>query len=262
MTTLTELLDSAQAHASGLQLELDGGWMQGRSCYGGLQAAIATKAMLPFSDGLSLRTLQATLCSPVPKGLVEVDVQVLRTGANTRHIQARLLRGEELLALFVGVFGRDRESIVNQDFQWPEITLNAGQEFPYIPGAMPEFLQHFEARLLRGHFPGAGQPDLSHIFQLSLKDSVATATLPQVLAIADYPPPVALSWLKGMKPGSTMTWTLNFTGHDFLGQSLKNWVIDVELDAARGGYTQQTVTIFAPDGFAIARGTQCMVIFG
>ena len=59
-----------------------------------------------------------------------------------------------------------------------------------------------------------------------------------------------------------MTWMLNFTGQPFDDQGLNDWLIDVQLDSAHDGYTQQTVTLFAPDGRAIARGTQCMVVFG
>jgi len=262
MQTLSQLLADASYHDGTLEAHIDACWMQGRSAYGGIQAALAVTAMLPHSDGFPIRTVQATLCAPIPAGPVRIQSRMLRKGGNTRQIEARILQGEETLALFVGIFGRERESVVARDFRHPEPDTDAGVEFPYIEGMTPRFLQQFESALLKGHFPGAGKPDTQHIFRLSLKDEATQASLQHVLAMADYPPPIGLSWINSFTPASTMTWMLNFTGHPFAGQNLANWIIDVQLDAAHDGYTQQTVTLFSPDGFAIARGTQCMVVFG
>lgn len=262
MACLTELLSAATRSSDSLQLSIDPTWMQGRGAYGGIQAIAAVEAMQPLHAGLPLRTLQATLCAPVPAGIVTARATLLRAGKNTRQIEARLFDGETLLAIFIGIFGSARESVVQRDYPHPALGAAGGMPFPFIPGVMPDFLQHFDATLLRGHLPGSHQPDTTHTFRLGLKDSAPEATLNHVLAFADYPPPIALSWLRTLTPASTMTWMLTLTGHPFTGQPLADWLVDVELDAGREGYTQQTVTVFTPDGRPIARGTQCMVVFG
>lgn len=259
---VSALLGTCRRHDDGsLTAEVSEDWLQGRSAYGGIQAALAVEAMLPFSEGLPMRTLQATLCSPVPAGTLRIEARLLRAGGNTRQVEARITDGEAVLALFVGIFGRARESEVAHDFVQPDIDSGAGHAMPFLDG-MPAFLKQFSARILKGHFPGSGTPDTEHVYRISLHDDAERTGLPQLLAMTDFPPPVGLSWLKRFTPGSTMTWMLNFTGHRFDDQPLADWVIDVKLDAAHDGYTQQTVTLFAPDGYAVARGTQCMVIFG
>lgn len=262
MQTISELLATGQRSHDLFTAEVDEIWMQGRSVYGGAQAALAVEAMRPLGDGLPLRTLQATLCAPIPGGRVRIRSRLLRQGGNTRQVEARIVDGDDTLALFVGIFGRARASAVSHDMLRPVVDGREGVRMPYVKGLSPAFTQLFEAELLEGHFPGSGCPDTGQLFRLGLKDTAPSASLPQVLAFSDYPPPVALSWLKGLTPGSTMTWMLNFSGHDFVGQPLHGWVIEVRLDSAHDGYTQQTVSLFAPDGYAVARGTQCMVIFG
>ncbi len=262
MQTLHDLLRTLERHDDRLLAQVAEVWTQGRSVYGGVQAILAAEAMQPFSDGLPLRTLQATLCAPVPAGTVEVRAGLLRAGNNTRQVEARIVAGTETLATFVGVFGRARESKVVLDPLLPAAPAQAGTRMPYLKGVMPAFIQHFDVTLLHGHFPGAGHADTAHRYRLSLKDPAGTAALPQVLAFADYPPPIGLSWLSSFQPASTMTWMLCFTGHAFDGLPLTDWIVDVVLEAARDGYTQQSLTVFAPDGRPIVRGTQCMVVFG
>lgn len=244
-----------------LTAEVREDWMQGRSLYGGVQAALATEAMRPFSDDLPIRTLQATLCAPVAHGRLRIEARLLRAGGNTRQVEARIVDGEQVLALFVGIFGRARESAVAHDFIQPALEGLTGTRMPFVDG-MPPFLRQFSAELLKGHFPGSGVPDSEHFYRLGLHDDAEGTGLAQLLTLSDFPPPVGLSWLRRFTPGSTMTWMLNFTGRAFETQPLNGWVIDVKLDAAHDGYTQQTVTLFGPDGYAVARGTQCMVIFG
>ncbi len=236
--------------------------MQGRSLYGGVQAVLAVRAMQTLSDNLPIRTLQATLCAPVPAGIVRIRVRRLRKGGNTRQIEARIVDGEDTVAIFVAVFGRSRDSAVAQELAAPALSQTDGLAMRHIPSLTPDFIRQFDARLLVGNFPGSGQADTSQAYRLTLHDAAGAASLAHVLVFADFPPPVGLSWLHQPRPASTMTWMLNFTGHDYADQTLENWLIDVSLDAARDGYTQQTVTLFAPDGLAVARGTQCMVVFG
>lgn len=245
----------------GMTAQVSEDWLQGRSAYGGIQAALAVEAMRPFSDDLPIRTLQATMCAPVPAGSLRIEAGLLRAGGNTRQVEARIIDGEAVLAVFVGIFGRARESVVTRDFVEPDMGGASGTKMPFLDG-MPAFLKQFSAYILKGHFPGSGTPDTEHVYRISLHDDATHTGLPQLLAMTDFPPPVGLSWLSRFTPGSTMTWMLNFTGHRFDNQPLADWLIDVQLDAAQDGYTQQTVTLFAPDGYAVARGTQCMVIFG
>ena len=83
-----------------------------------------------------------------------------------------------------------------------------------------------------------------------------------VVAIADFIPPVALSYLDTPAPGSTLTWMLQFLRDDWGGLSLDGWRVDAELVAARDGYTSQTVMVWGPDGAPVALSHQSMLVFG
>ena len=55
-------------------------WMQGRSVFGGLQSALALRAMRAFvAAEVPLRALQTTFIAPV-SGAVTLEARVLRTG--------------------------------------------------------------------------------------------------------------------------------------------------------------------------------------
>jgi hypothetical protein len=84
----------------------------------------------------------------------------------------------------------------------------------------------------------------------------------QLLAFADFVPPVALSWMPKPTPGSSLTWMLEMLDDDFRSQPVAGWRLDTRMVAARDGYTNQVTTIHAPDGRAIATSTQSMVVFG
>ena len=80
-------------------------WLQGRSVFGGLQAAIAVAAMRTQVDAaLPLRTLQVTFVAPVPAGGVRARAVVLRRGGSATQVEARIVAGDQVLLLAVGIF--------------------------------------------------------------------------------------------------------------------------------------------------------------
>ena len=64
-TPFSALLDSARPHDGGLALDVPPDWAQGRSIFGGLQAAFAVRAMRSIVDpAVPLRSLQVTFIGP------------------------------------------------------------------------------------------------------------------------------------------------------------------------------------------------------
>lgn len=51
-------------------------WQQGRSLFGGLQAALAVKAMRDLVPDVPLCSLQTTFLAPVPAGTVSIRAQI------------------------------------------------------------------------------------------------------------------------------------------------------------------------------------------
>jgi len=259
--TLSELLRNAQRNSGSLICEVSDDWMQGRSAFGGLQGAFALEAMRTLVDAtFPLRTFQMTFIAPIGEGECTTLASVLRAGKNTMHLEARIVGGQETLAHAIGVFGHARESIVKRELP-PAPAKKAGTTLPYVPKLMPSFFQHFDVSLLEGGLPFSGQPVHRNVYELGLKDS-SNATDAHLIALADFVPPVGLSWMPKPTPGSSMTWMLEFVDQGFTQQPLAGWMVDSEMVAARDGYTSQSTTLWSPAGVPTMLSRQSMVVFG
>jgi hypothetical protein len=237
-------------------------WLQGRSVFGGLQAALMLRAMrgsLPAPA--PLRVFQTTFVAPVPAGRVRVRARLLRVGKSATQIEARLVDGNDTLALGVGIFGATRPSVVRVTPKRPPDPEGEPFEIPFIDGLTPKFLQHFHMRWLKGGLLYTGNPTASAVISVGMKESV-TATEEHVLAIADAPPPLAMAYLSAPAPGSSMSWTLEMLTESVAELPLHGYRLDAELVAASGGYTSQSVMIWGPHGEPIALSRQSMVVFG
>lgn len=262
VTPWSDLLARARGSGGTWTLEVTQDWMQGRTVFGGLQAAFALRAMRALVPDVPLRTLQGTFLAPPSAGTLTVRAAVLRQGKSATHVEARLVDGDATLAILVGVFGLARESAVKVLPQMPPPPANAKPiDFPFVPGLTPNFTQHFKVRWLRGTPPYMGDHSLENVIEVSMRDR-GPATEGHVLGIADFLPPVALSHLKKPAPGSTLTWMVEMLADRVDTLSLQGWRIDVALAAARDGYTSQQVMLWGPGGVPVAMSRQSMVVFG
>lgn len=169
--------------------------------------------------------------------------------------------GDDVACTAIGVFGDARETAVTKLPQQPSIPAMQPIPFPYVEGITPEFLRHFKGAVLQGDLPYVGKPLTDVVVSLDMLDSAA-ATEAHLLAIADFMPPVALSWLKRLANGSSLTWMLESLVDDFSALSLNGWRADATLVAARDGYTSQSVMLWGPGGVPVAISRQSMVVFG
>jgi acyl-CoA thioesterase len=237
-------------------------WMQGRSVFGGLQAAFALRAMRALVPAdLPLRTLQATFMAPVPAGAVRVRAKVLRQGKSAVHVEARFEDGAQTLCLLMGVFGAGRISAVAIMPRQEPVENRKPLEFRHIPGVTPNFTRHFPSRWLRGGLPFTGHAQPEAVIEINMQDTGLVSEY-HVLAIADFIPPVALSLLKTPSPGSSLTWMIEFLRERFDDLPLPGWRVDAQLIAASGGYTNQSVMVWGPGGIPVALSRQSMVVFG
>jgi acyl-CoA thioesterase len=237
-------------------------WLQGRSAFGGLQAALALQAMRELvPEDMPLRSLQVAFLAPIPASTVRMDAKVLRRGKNVIQVEARLLDGDAAACLVIGVFGAARESSLRILPAQPVVEAIADPHvLRYVPGVLPEFTQHFDARWLQGDTPFTGSKKAAQVVEVALKDE-GVADEAHVIAFADFIPPVALSMLKQPAPGSSLTWMLELFAES-RGLPLSGWRIDAQLQAAQDGYTSQQVMVWGPHGEPVALSRQSMVVFG
>jgi len=259
-TSFAKLIQSVTRTPGEATLDVPEDWMQGRSAFGGLQAALLLAAMRTRVPEVPLRTMQATFLAPVAAGRVTARAQVLRSGKSATQVEARLVDGDATVALAVGVFGLARPSGVAVLPVQPAAPSEPKAVLRQGPG-VAAFAQHFHARWLRGLPPFTGDKGTEHVLEVDVIDEGPT-TEAHVLALADFIPPIAISHLTSPAPGSTLTWMVEMLVDRFDGFALDRWRVDATLAAARDGYTSQSLVLWAPGGQPVALGRQSMVVFG
>jgi acyl-coenzyme A thioesterase PaaI-like protein len=260
-TPFSVLLSRIEAADGEALLDVPEDWLQGRTLFGGLQAVVGLAAMRSLAPAAPLRSLQVTFLAPVPGGPVRSRARILRKGKSTAHVEARLLDGEDTLAIMVGVFGLARSSAVALQPRQAAVMPQSAVELPWLPGVTPNFTQHFKARWVVGAPPwsGSGRPD--NVIELAMRDR-GNATESHVVAMADFIPPVALSYLKAPVAAASLNWMLELLCEDVGSLPLEGWRLDAQMTAAQNGYINQSVMLWGPGGIPVALGRQTMVMFG
>lgn len=261
--SLTSVLDALRPDGDGWRGDIADSWLQGRTAFGGLQAALAVAAMRRLCpDAPPLRSLQTLFIAPLPAGPVRVSAAVLRTGKSTRHVEARVFNGSELACLVIAVFGAARQSEIAIDPPPPVIAKPVEQaaEMPFIPGLTPNFLQHLRLRWAQGGFPFSGQRQAKTQVYVEVRDEPMIREA-QVIALADAIPSPALSMFRKPTPASSLTWTLEFLTDRFEAPAAP-WLMDAEVSAGRDGYLAQSAVLWSDQRRAMCVSRQSVVVFG
>ena len=260
-TPFSVLISRIQAGEGRSLLEVPDDWLQGRTLFGGLQAVVGLAAMRSLAPAAPLRSLQVTFLAPVPGGPVRAQAHILRSGKSATHVEARIVDGDKTLAVMVGVFGLERTSAVTLRPRQPAVTPENPVELPWIPGVTPNFTQHFKARWVVGGPPWSGAVRPDNVIELAMRDS-GKVTESHVLAMADFIPPIALSYLNTPVAAASLNWMLELLPEDVSALPLEGWRIDAQMTAAHGGYINQSLILWGPGGVPVALGRQTMVMFG
>lgn len=281
----SELMRTVAREGDAWKAEIPEDWTQGRSLFGGLQAALLARAMRDLlPPDLPMRSLQIAFLAPVPAGTVEMHARVLRTGKNVQQLEARIVSGEQTLCLVIGIYGAARESQARRLPEQPPAPVGKSIAMPYLPGIMPDdlprslpapfsmpyvqgfmssFTQHFSSRWLQGALPYSGGTESQYVLELDLLDEDnAALDETHVLALADFIPPIGLSMVTTPVTGSSLTWMIELLRDRFDDLGPTGWRVDAELFAARDGYTNQGLTLWGPGGVPVALSRQTMVVFG
>lgn len=257
----SELMQSVHGEGGNFTAVIPDSWLQGRTVFGGLQAALAVKAMRALVPAeVPLRTLQTTFIAPVPGGEISLRARVLRSGRSATQVEAWLYDGEQPACLNVAVFGATRPSAIVRARQSRALPSEGGAELPYIQGVTPQFTQHFQFRWRSGGFPFSGAAEPRTCVEVKFREP-ETVGESQLIAIADSIPTPGLSVLKRPAMASSLTWTLEILEHEYDTRADGAWLLDAEIVAGRDGYLSHDATVWSPDGRAVALSRQCVVVF-
>jgi acyl-CoA thioesterase len=237
-------------------------WMQGRTTYGGLTSALCLKTALPLAGGRPLRSAQIAFVGPASGELVSVPT-VLREGKNTAFISVRMTGPEGVVAECIFAFGAARESSLDfSNMIAPAATLPSGTP-PFFPdeNRRPAFSRHFNVRLVKGGRPITGASDGEIVLWMRHRDEAAPMDAVTLLALADSPPPAALSMLT--QPGriSSMTWMAEFLTDDISTED--GWFLAQHIaQTAQQGYSSQAMRMWNSKGEPMMVGRQTIAVFG
>ena len=260
MTTFTELIASAGFADDALSVAIPEEWMQGRTTYGGLSAALCLEtALRAFPDAPPLRSAMVSFIGPAG-GPVTGRAKMLRQGKSVTFVEAEVSGEKGVATRCAFAFGQARNS------QWNR-TFTAKPDLPppdecerFIPeGEGPAFGQHFEARLARGGRPRTGSKSHDHFIWVRHRDESAKGVV-GLLALADMLPPALIPMMTELSPISSMTWMVNI-----LRDAPKTrdgwWLLEARAEHVEAGYLSQDMLVWNRDGELVIAGRQSVAIF-
>ncbi len=256
----TQLLAEMRPIDGGQTVNIPPGWMQGRTTYGGLSAALCLEGVLRAHPGLPpLRSAQISFVGPAG-GAVRIIPALLRQGKSVAFAGADLHSEQGLATRAVFAFGAGRASAFTRTFTaQPNVPLPEECEI-YIAGPLaPPFAQHYESRLVRGGRPVTSSTEHDHFIWVRHRDSIASSIV-GLLALADMPPPAMMPMFTEFAPISSMTWQVNFL---VAAPQTRDgwWLLQSRAENAAEGYSSQDMLVWNRDGEMVIAGRQSVAIF-
>lgn len=266
-TGFSQVLASIERSAGNAVVTVPPDWLQGRTVFGGMQMALATRAMrtaLPLqAAAFPLRSAQMTFVGPLLGGQpIRMSAEAVRTGKTTAHARCDLRHDDgKLASTVIAIFGGPRESNFVREMQRPDPGRAPGQSDGMPFPAAPAFLQHFDVRIALGDRPYTGYREPRSLIYARLRDRDCGSE-DAVLALADVIPTPVLSMMTVPAPASSVNWMIELLRdpayldpHDFV-------LIDTEVRAGTAGYLSQTSVLYGADGHAYSVSHQTVAVFG
>ena len=257
--SLPETLAAARPTATGLIATIPDNWMQGRTSYGGLSAALALEAARKSAPDLPpLRSAQVSFVGPLA-GEIEVTTRLLRRGRNASWITAEVTSeaGVGLVATFVFMGPIESSLHLNEMPLLPGI-MPAEDAVPLPPNVGPGFIDNFDRRFA---LPREAQRDGEICWWLRVKDRAGLDPMVEAMLIGDGLPPGVMFLLGGRVAVSSMTWIVNLLTPE--PTSSDGWyMLRAAGNYAENGCSSQDMAIWDSSGRPIAAGMQAIALFG
>lgn len=257
MTPISQLLAGAHRFEGGFGTAIPLDWMQGRTAYGGLSAALALQAALELETDLPpLRSAQVAFIGPLA-GEVRITATRLRRGRNAAFIQSDVTSEAGLGLRATFVFMAELPSAILHD--------EAGRA-PLPPPSAGAELYTGPDEFFTGNFnffdPGATLGPAEWQRWARLRDRADLHPAVELMAIGDALPPAAFRLAAERRtPLSSLNWQINFLAD--IPQTRDGWwLLSARADTARHGYSSQRMAIWDADGAPIAEAMQGVAIFG
>lgn len=236
-------------------------WMQGRTAYGGVSAALALDAVMRDHPGdAPLRTAQIGFVGPVG-GETRTLSRLLRASKSSRFVSADLSseQGYGTHALFSFMSPRaihiDHATVPVPVIGEPD----ALQSVPDHP-MRPAFTRHLDMRPADGPGFGHGKSEGEILTWVRWNDQPGCDAHVALLALADALPPAALPLFTEFGPLSSSTWICHF----LIDQPETDdgwWLLRSHTRQVQRGFSAQTMYLWNSRRELVAVGGQGVAIY-
>lgn len=264
VTRFSEMLASLKQDADGYGVVVPDDWLQGRTTYGGLSAALCVAAVEQAIGGkMPLRSAQFCFIGPT-FGAVHIHPTILRCGKTTTIVAVDLHANGALAVRGMLVFGAGRPSAFEYASLSPPSALEAPTDScePFFEGpGTPAFARHFEARQAGGAAMVSGAVSADFLVWVRHADRDAGSSLAALIALGDALPPPATALFKEPAPVSTITWSLDFPIQPVQFPASGWLLMESRAETIAAGYSTQAMALWSPAGEAVMIGRQNVAIF-
>ena len=262
-TTFTQLLAGLERGTHGrIEAHIPQDWMQGRTTYGGLTAALSLEAAQALAGDVPVRAVQVAFIGPIGGDLV-ISPSLLRRGKNSVFVNVDVVGETGLAARSIFAFGIKRQShVAFEGLPMPKVLPGPHEAEPLFPDdrQRPNFMRHFNMRIAEGTRPVSGGTLPLFGLWLRHKDEGVLYSPTALLALADAPPPAAMAIFQQPGPVSSMTWMAEFLSHEL--ETSEGWYYARhDAQTVRDGYSSQAMTLWSADGRPLMVGRQTVAVF-
>ncbi|MBX3232131.1 MAG: thioesterase family protein [Labilithrix sp.] len=238
------------------------GWQQGRGAFGGLVLATLLRAMQRCEPdpARAVRTLIGDLCGPVLVGPAEIEVVVLRRGANQTNLRAELRQGGEVLAFAGAVLSTPRP--VGLPGLRPKIELPSREGaflVPHDAPLKPVFTKHFDYEVVGAlPFTGGAEPAVTGFIRERVAPSKVDA--PAIIALLDAYWPAFFTTVTAPRPTATVSFTAEIVGDLGALDPATPLVYRARTVCDHEGFQPEQRELFTPAGELVALNHQTFVV--
>jgi acyl-CoA thioesterase len=264
MTPFCALLDGIRAAGNSYLADIPDDWLQGRTSFGGLTAALCIAAVeRAVPDLPPLRSAQFTYVAPAG-GAVEMTPRLLRRGKSSVFAAVELRAHGALATHATLSFAAARDSKYSYRSSTMPTAPLPGTTEAFFRSGKPRFTQHFEGFIAGGEKPvsNAHTPEL--VLWLRHRDPSGMASLPGLIALGDTPPAAAYTMLSAPVPASSITWSVEMidAAAALNGPSDAWYLLRSVGEDVREGYSVQNMALWSQDGTLVMLARQTVAIFG
>lgn len=244
MVDFTALIESITNRNASYSVTVTDDWLQGRTIYGGLSAALCLAAVNRHAPDLPpLRSAQLAFIGPAT-GTLTMTPAILRRGKSTVFVGADLSGEDGLATRAAFCFGAARTSSVHHEgIPAPQVKEPEAspQFFRDVPGL--NFVKNFDGRLAAGSFPFSKAPEPSMTLWLRHRDEKVVPSIVPLVALTDAPPPASMVLFETFGRISTMTWSIDMLT-DHIETEDGWWLVRTSAENAADGYSSQSITVW------------------